>query len=108
MAEQVVNRPPKRHRFLKIVGVIFLLLFLLLVVGYFVGTSAAFFKGVILPRASKELNAEITVSDASISPFKQVILRDLKVTPHGQETLLAAPEVRARYALMDIHKPKSV
>jgi hypothetical protein len=104
MAEQIVNRPPKRHRFLKIIGVIFLVLILLLVVGYFVLTSAAFFKGVILPRASKELNAEITVSDVSISPFKQVILRDLKVTPHGQETLLTAPEVRARYALMDIIK----
>jgi AsmA-like protein len=74
----------------------------LLAVAYFVATSSAFFKGVILPKAGVALNAAITVSDASISPFKQVVLRDLKVQTTGTEPLLAAPEVRLRYSLMDI------
>jgi hypothetical protein len=94
--------PQRRRRWPKIIGVIFLVLVALLVAAYFVGTSAPFFKGVILPRASKQVNANITVSDAKISPFKQVVLRDLKVQPIGAETLLTAPEVRARYSLMDI------
>jgi len=77
-------------------------LVVLLVVVYFVATSSAFFKGVILPRASAALNAKITVSDASISPFKQVVLRDLKVQTTGADPLISASEVRLRYSLMDI------
>src|SRR5205814_8316745 len=34
--------------------------------------------------------------------FKEVILHNLKVQPHGQETLVTAPDVRLRYSLMDI------
>src|SRR5882724_7610486 len=75
---------------------------LLLIVFYFVATSAAFFKGVILPRASKALNAEITVGDASLSPFSQVVLRQLKVRTTGSEPLLEANEVRLRYGLWSI------
>jgi len=77
-------------------------LILLLVVVYFVGTSSAFFKGIILPRVSKALNANVTVADASISPFKQVVLHNLKVQLGDQEALISAPEVRARYSLIDI------
>lgn len=78
------------------------ILALLVVVGYFVATSSAFFKGVILPRVSKALNAQVTVSDASISPFSQVVLHDLKVQTTGSEPLVTAPEVRLRYSLMDM------
>jgi hypothetical protein len=74
----------------------------LLVIAWFVGTSSAFFKSVILPRAGKALNANITVSDAAISPFSQVILHDLKVQTTGPEPLVAAREARLRYSLMDI------
>src|SRR5439155_25112853 len=76
--------------------------FILLVVAYFVATSAAFLKGAILPRVSKALNAEITVGDASISPFSQVVLRQLKVKTTGAELLLQADEVRLRYSLWSI------
>ena len=74
---------------------IFGVLIILLVLVYFVGTSSALFKGVILPRASKSLNEEITASDASISPFKQIILRNVKVQTQGSEPLVTAPELRA-------------
>jgi len=57
---------------------------------------------VILPRVSKALNANITVSDASISPFHQVVLHNLKVQTTGTEPLVSAPEVRLRYSLMQI------
>src|SRR3954463_15370020 len=87
--------PRRKRRWLRVISFLFLLVILLLVAAYFVGTSSAFFKGVILPKASKALNADITVSEASISPFKEVVLSDLRVKTTGDEPLLTAPEVRA-------------
>jgi hypothetical protein len=74
----------------------------LLVVAYFVVTSSAFFKGVILPRAGKAVGSQITVADASISPFSQVHLPQLKVQTTGTEPLLQAEEVRLRYSPFSI------
>jgi len=104
MADTTVSStPPKKRRgFLRALAWIFGILLILIVLAYFVGTSSAFFKGVILPRVSKALNADVTVSDASISPFKEVVLHNLKVQAAGQEPVLTAPEVRAHYSLMDI------
>lgn len=86
------------------IGIAFAILIVLLVALYFVATSSAFLKSVILPRASKSLNAQITVDDVSISPFSQVILKNLRVQTTGTEPLVAAREVRLRYSLMDIIK----
>jgi hypothetical protein len=94
--------PKKRRSIGKIIGIIFAILLLLLVVGYFVGTSAMFLKGVILPKVSASIGADVTVDDASISPFKSVRLQKLKVQTKGQEPVLEAQEVIARYSLMDI------
>src|SRR6266568_5482264 len=94
--------PVKRRRWIRklmVVGATFLVL---LVVFYFVATSSAFFKGVILPRVGKALNAEVTVGDVSLSPFSQVVLRQLKVKTTGTEPLLQANEVRLRYSLWSI------
>jgi uncharacterized protein involved in outer membrane biogenesis len=104
MADATVSSPAprKRRSWLRIIGWIVIIFIVLLVGVYFVGTSAAFLKGVILPKAGKSLNATITVSDASISPFKEVVLKDLKVQTTGTEPLVSAPEVRLRYSLMDI------
>src|SRR5437879_6509678 len=102
IATQPAPPPRRRRRWLRVISFIFLFLIVLLVGVYFVGTSSAFFKGVILPRVGKSLNADITVASASISPFKEVTLYDLKVKTTGAEPLLSAPEVRARYSLMDI------
>src|SRR2546423_14513764 len=105
MAEPNVTNlapPRKKRRWLRVISFIFLFLILLLVAAYFVATSSAFFKGVILPRAGKSLNADITVSEASISPFKEVTLHNLQVRTTGEEPLVTAPEVRLRYSLMDI------
>src|SRR5437899_4953037 len=87
---------PKRRRWLRLLAWIVLALILLLVVVYFVATSSAFFKGVILPKVGKGMNATITVSDAAISPFHQVVLRGLKLQTTGSEPLFTATEVRGR------------
>lgn len=102
MANSTVTPSKPKRRWLRALVWLFLILVAILVVAYFVGTSSAFFKGVILPRVSQAINASVTVSDASISPFKQVVLKDLKVQAAGQEPLLTAPEVRLDYSLMDI------
>src|SRR5664279_1831348 len=94
--------PRKRRGWLRAIAWVFGILIALLVVVYFVATSGAFFKGVILPRVGKAMNAQVTVSDASISPFSQVVLKDLKVQTTGAEPLVTANEVRLRYSLMDI------
>ena len=94
--------PKKRRGWLRAIGWLLGILMVLLVAVYVVATSAFFFKGVILPRVGKAIHAEVTVSDASISPFTQVVLRDLKVQTAGAEPLVTAAEVRLRYSLLDI------
>jgi uncharacterized protein involved in outer membrane biogenesis len=100
----VTPAPRKRRVWLRALAAVFAVLIVLLVVVYFVATSSGFLTGVILPRVSKAVNAQITVSDASISPFSQVVLRGLKVQTTGPEPLVSAAEVRLRYSLMDIIK----
>jgi hypothetical protein len=74
----------------------------LIVALYFVATSGAFVKGVICPKSGKAMNAEVTVADASISPFSHVVFHDFKVKPNGAENLLTAKTVEARYNLRSI------
>jgi uncharacterized protein involved in outer membrane biogenesis len=77
-------------------------LLLLVLVSYFVVTSSGFFKGVILPKVSQAMNADVTVTDASLSPFSSVTLRGLSVRPAQSEPVLTASEVRLRYSLFSI------
>jgi hypothetical protein len=72
----------------------------LLVVLYFVVTSAAFLKGFVLPGVGDAIHAKVTVEDASLSPFSSVRLRGLKVTTTGSEPLLQVAEVRTGYSLI--------
>jgi uncharacterized protein involved in outer membrane biogenesis len=92
----------KRRSWLRILVSLAGIVVVLIVVLYFVATSSAFFKGFILPKVSKAMNAQVTVDSASISPFSQVTLQNLKVQTTGTEPLVTATEVRARYHLMDI------
>ena len=94
--------PKKQRGLLRAIAWAFGILIMLLVVVYFVATSGAFFKGVILPRVGKAIHAQVTVSGASISPFSQVVLQNLKVQTTGTEPLVTAAEVRIRYSLTDI------
>src|SRR5882724_4215781 len=94
--------PRQRRSWLRTLVWVFVAFAVLLLVAYFVGTSSAFFKGVVLPKISSALNAGVTVSDASISPLHEVILHNLKVQTTGSEPLVSAPEVRLHYSLLQI------
>lgn len=95
--------PPARRRgWLRKLCWVFGGLMVLLVIAGFVVTSGAFFKGVVLPRVGAAMNAEVTVSEASIRPFSRVVLQGLEVKPSGAETLLTAGEIRLSYRLMSI------
>lgn len=78
------------------------ILVVLLVAAYFVLSSGAFIKGVVLPRVGNALNADLAASDATFSPFSRLELRDVKFTPKGREPLFTASAVRARYNLLSI------
>lgn len=78
------------------------ILVILLVAAYFVVTSGAFIKGVVVPKVGTALNAELTVGDAAFSPFSRLELRDVKLTPKGGEPLFTAKLIRARYGLLSI------
>ena len=92
----------QRGSIVKKLLVVLAVLVVLLVAVYFVATSAAFLKGVILPRVSKSVGADITVADASVHPFSSVGLQRLKVQPPGRDAILEAEDVQARYSLTDI------
>jgi hypothetical protein len=74
-------------------------LVLLLIVAWFVVTSEAFFKGSLLPRIGKAMNATLTADSAALSPFSQITLRGVKLQTTGTEPLLTVVELRARYSL---------
>src|SRR5215471_13813483 len=96
----ISSAAPKRRRWLRVVVWVFAAFVVLLGVIYFVVTSSAFFKGVILPRVSKAIGASVTVADSSISPFSRVVLHDLKIQTSGNEPLFSVNELSAQYSLM--------
>jgi hypothetical protein len=102
MTNPTSSLPRKRSSWFRKLLLAFGGLIALLVVAYFVVTSSAFFKGVILPSASKTLGGEVTVAGASISPFSQVKLSQLTVKTTGTEPLLQANAVVLRYSLFAI------
>src|SRR5690349_1426003 len=88
----------KRTSWLRRLAWIAVSLVVLLVVSYFVVTSAAFLKGVILPKVSQAMNAKVTAADASIHPFSAVILKGVTVQTVGPEPAVAIEELRLRYS----------
>ncbi len=98
----VFKEQKKRRSWLRTLAWLAVLLIVLVVVAYFVVTSPAFIKGVVLPRLGSAIRANVTVSDVSFSPFKQIVLRDLKVQAEGQPPVLTVSEVNVRYHLWDI------
>lgn len=74
-------------------------LILCLVLGYFVATSSAVLKSVLLPKAGAALGATVEAGEISLSPFSEVVIRGLKIKTTGTEPLLGADVIRARYDL---------
>jgi hypothetical protein len=101
-ASQAVPPHPKGRRWFRALAWTLGLLVVLVVILYFVATSSGFIKGYVLPRVGQAINAQITVGDASVSPFSQVRLQNLKVQTTGTEPLLSASELLVRYRLSDL------
>ncbi len=95
------DRPRKKRGILFKLSMVLLVLVVLVVVAFFVVTSRAFFKGVILPKVGASMNSDITVSSASIG-LSEVVLNDLKLVPHGRPQLVQAQQVRTHFSLSDI------
>lgn len=93
-----------KGRWSKILGIAAAALLVLLVALYFVGTSSAFLKAMVLPKVGASMGSDITASDIELSPFKRVVLRDLKVTPKGGQPLVYAKAVSVEYNLGAILK----
>ncbi len=94
---------PQKSGLVRKLGLAFAAVVLLLVIGYFLVTSAMFQKGVVLPRVAKAIGAELTVEDTTISPFSRVVLNGVKLqVPGAGEPIFTAKEIRARYSLLSI------
>ena len=105
MPEPMFNvAPPRKERriWLRILVWPVVGLSLLLVAAYFAVTSPAILKGVVLPRLSNALHANVTVTSIIFRPFKQIELQDLKVQAKGQPPALIVPELDVQYRLWDI------
>ncbi len=74
----------------------------LLVILYFVATSGWFVRTVVLPQVATKLGSDLTAEDISISPFSQLELRKVRLTPRGADPLFAVELVRVRYSLFAI------
>ena len=96
------KNPRKRSSWPKTLAIVVVGLLALLVILYFVATSSAFIKSVVLPRVGKAINGELTVHDVALSPFSQIILSKLALKTIGTEPLLIADDLRIRYKLFSI------
>ncbi|NCC60169.1 MAG: hypothetical protein EOM12_04355 [Verrucomicrobiae bacterium] len=75
---------------------------LLAVVGYFVFTSSFFICKVILPIAGSFLKMEIKADEVKLSGLSKVAIKNLKVTPNGEETILDAEALKLELNKLDI------
>ena len=75
---------------------------LLIVVGYFVFTSSFFICKVALPIAGSFLKMEIKADKVKLSGLSKVAIKNLKVTPTGEETILEAEDLKLELNKLDI------
>lgn len=74
---------------------------LVMVGGYFFATSGLFIKRFVLPMLSEQLNAQVTVSEASVGVFSGVSVKDLDVQSDGT-TLLKAKSAVFKYSFWNL------
>lgn len=100
-SEPALSQPaaPRQRRWARNLAIFAAVVFALLVCAYLLGTSSAFIKSFVLPKVGDSMGAEVTASSVDLSPFKQIVIRDLKVTPKGAETLLSAKDLTVKYRL---------
>ena len=96
------SSPKGGRNWLKLLLNVGAVIVVLVLVVYFFATSSFFLKSVVLPRVSSALNASVTAGSASIHPFSEITLRNLKVQAAGKEPLVTVNEIHLRYHLWDI------
>lgn len=99
------SRAAARLKWLGLVGVVLLALG---VGGYWVLTSNAALKALVLPRVSAALNARVNVETIALRPLSEVRLTGLEITPAEGPRLLRAAEVRVRYHLWSLLRGRYV
>ena len=100
-----LNPEPRRRwprRLLLLVWWLALALIILAPAAYLLVTSPGFIKRFLLPRLGATIHADITVTEISVHPFSQILVRGLKVQAPGQEPFLTVAEIRASYSLMSL------
>jgi hypothetical protein len=102
MNETTPSPAPARRGWLRKLIWLAAILIVLLVAAFFVISSGAFVKGVVLPRVGSAMNADLTASDVAFSPFSRLELRDVKLASKGGEPIFTASLIRARYGLLSI------
>lgn len=75
---------------------------LLIVAGYFIFTSSFFICKVILPITGSFLKMEIKADAVKLSGLSKVTIKNLKVTPTGEETILEANELKVELNKLDL------
>jgi hypothetical protein len=73
-----------------------------LVLVYFIVSSSFFVRRFVLPKVETALGSKLEVEEISVSPFSQLFLKKVKITPNGAEPLAAVDELRVRYGLFAI------
>ncbi|HON08571.1 MAG TPA: hypothetical protein PLW02_10790, partial [Verrucomicrobiota bacterium] len=89
-------------KIIKYGGIVLGALFILLILVYFVGTSGWFVKSAVLPRVGKAFNANVKVDDISISPFSQVVVKNLSLTTLDNKPIVTVGSFTTKYSLMNI------
>jgi hypothetical protein len=93
-----VKRPGRGRKLLLGLAI----LVLLLVLGGFIATTSPFLKAVVLPRVSAALGAEISVGSIRLSPWSQLLMKDVTLRTAGAEPLLQVKEARVKYRLPEL------
>ncbi len=98
------DQTPKKggKKWIKIGGITAGGLCVLLVLAYFVGTSGAFIKGVVLTKVGTAIGGKVTADQVALSPFSSLNLSGFKLETTGPEPLVTVKELRVRYSLMSI------
>ncbi len=91
MKEEADPKPeaPRSKKLLKRLGIASGAGVSLVIIAYLSVTSSAFVKSVVLPKVSAALNAEVTVTDASVGLFSGVSMKGLKVVSADTELVKA-------------------
>jgi hypothetical protein len=73
-----------------------------LVALYFVATSGAFLKAVVVPRVGAALGSQVAVGEVALSPFSSIELRQVAIQTGGAEPMVQAERVLLRYRVFGL------